>query len=269
MSLFTPMRALTVIIEWGLDALATILDPGPGVPAEYLWNVGADELAEDEAEEEVGGPRLMQTDALGYHADGTPEAVAFSSSDFAEFIGCGGGGNGSSGGAASSPGGGFGGFPGLVFTTYSSDAGSGNSPAIEKRLHAWRESFGRGPIEPALTPDELVGIRQLLEERFGFTTPCADDAAGDPGPAAQDGPAPGNSTGKVTPGAGQPTSVANNIWVHDSGPNWLTCALSRDDLLDAARAVRYRAEGVLYPQNSGRWHALAARLEDAATSTPN
>lgn len=61
-----------------------------------------------------------------------------------------------------------------------------------------------GPVEePSLTSDELVAVRQLIEERFGLTTP-ADDVAATPlaGSAAGEGPAPHLAPGS---GAGHPT----------------------------------------------------------------
>lgn len=202
MSLLNPMRALTVVIEWGLDALATILDPGPGVPAEYLWNVGADELAEDEAEEEVAEPTTREE----------------------------------------------------AFDPYHIPHPSCSCPCVNCSNQAHWMCHGEGVEidadfdEPPLTGSELVAIRQLLEEHSNFiTTPCADGAAGDPGPAAQDGPAPGNSTGRVTPGAGH---------------------LSRDDLMDAARAVRWYAKSSQVIFAGPSWHALGARLEDAAITAP-
>lgn len=226
MTLFTPMRALTVVIECCLDALATILDPGPGVSDEYLRAaVGADELAEDEAEDEVRAPR-------------PPGAWNYGST-----------------------------FGGPL-----------------KRDIKWSVN-----TEPPLTGSELVAIRQLLEEHSNFTTPCADGVAGDPGPAAQDGPAPGNSTGKVTPGAGQPDlrsrvrravtshignsfgsgdEIADDIYYEltegDAG------LLTGEDLINAAWAVRWAAESrFAFDGMANAWAALAARLEATAASTPN
>lgn len=75
-----------------------------------------------------------------------------------------------------------------------------------------------------------------------FTAPSADGEArpDSSGPSVEDGPAPGSPRA----GAGLPT-------------------FTRDELMDAARAIRFYAEEV-HPRIRPHWDGLAERIETAA-----
>lgn len=87
-----------------------------------------------------------------------------------------------------------------------------HDPDCERELHGWamcecherRDGEQPNEHEPALTDDELVAVRQLIEERFGDqTSPATVRPEGDC-PAAADGTGPSPSAAGLTHAAGCP-----------------------------------------------------------------
>jgi hypothetical protein len=93
------------------------------------------------------------------------------------------------------------------------------------------ERFQAVHVEPPLTADELVAVRQLIESS---SVPVS-----------------------TAPGAAEHPAGAGPLPPTPAGPPGLLA----DDLLDAASALRRRAKDALCPE---AWHALANKFEWAA-----
>lgn len=133
------------------------------------------------------------------------------------------------------------------------------------------------PVEPPLTQDELVAIRQLIEDRFGPPIPSTDGearaASGLPvGECPAPSTVPGGGAGHLASAADQTPRDPHLIAadgpagpeLHAHNPAGRT-ELTATDLARAARAAREWAGGIEC-HNRELYRSLACRLGDAANA---